>query len=68
MLAVELDDRSHAVEARRRRDAFVDAVLEGCGVRLLRVQAVGRYDVEELWAWVAKCSKTTHSSLLENRR
>jgi hypothetical protein len=48
VLAVELDDRSHARSERRARDAFVDEVLERCGVLLLRVRAAAVYDVAAL--------------------
>lgn len=48
MLAIELDDRSHARRERQARDAFVDNVLAACGVVLLRVAAAARYDVEAL--------------------
>ncbi len=45
VLAIELDDRSHARPERRDRDAFVDEVLAACGVVLLRVRAAANYDV-----------------------
>jgi hypothetical protein len=48
LLAIELDDRSHARGERQARDAFVDAVLDVCGVVLLRVPAAARYDSEVL--------------------
>jgi hypothetical protein len=48
LLAIELDDRSHARRERQARDAFVDEVLAACGVLLLRVQAAARYDSEVL--------------------
>jgi hypothetical protein len=48
VLAIELDDRSHARRERRARDAFVDAVLDGCGVVLLRVRAAAAYDAHVL--------------------
>lgn len=44
VLAIELDDRSHDAENRKKRDRFVDEVLEGAGVRLVRFLARARYD------------------------
>jgi hypothetical protein len=48
VLAIELDDRSHARRERRVRDDFVDEVLAACGVVLLRVRAAAAYDVAAL--------------------
>lgn len=50
VLAVELDDRSHARRERRLRDAFLDEVLAGCKVRFLRVRAQAFYSYPELRA------------------
>ena len=36
VLAIELDDRSHDRADRRERDAFVDAVLQHCGIPIRR--------------------------------
>ena len=47
-LVIELDDRSHQLRARRRRDEFFDAALARAGVPLLRVRVVRRYDAENL--------------------
>ncbi len=52
VLAIELDDRSHARRERKLRDAFVDDVLAKCHVRLLRVRAAWHYDVDELRSWI----------------
>jgi hypothetical protein len=49
-LAIELDDRSHARPAARRRDDFKDAALAAAGLPLLRVTAAGGYDLAELRA------------------
>ncbi|HKQ47580.1 MAG TPA: DUF2726 domain-containing protein [Phycisphaerae bacterium] len=43
VLAIELDDRSHEAEHRRRRDLFLNEALEVAGVRLLRVKARSNY-------------------------
>jgi hypothetical protein len=45
---VELDDRTHEATDRRDRDAFVDAVLDCAGLRILRVRAAYRYDAHAL--------------------
>ena len=46
--AVELDDRSHRLLARRRRDRFLDRVFRNAGLALLRFRAVRRYDLEAM--------------------
>src|SRR5207249_5875833 len=48
VLAIELDDLSHDREGRQTRDEFVDDVLAGCGVALLRVRAARSYEPREL--------------------
>ncbi len=48
ILAIELDDRSHARDERRARDAFVDEALAGAGIPLLRFPVRGRYAQREL--------------------
>lgn len=45
VLAIELDDRSHARPHRRRRDRFVNRVLAQAGVRLIRFRASAWYSV-----------------------
>jgi hypothetical protein len=44
VLAIELDDRSHAHPKRKARDLFVDRALAAAGVPLLRVPAAAIYD------------------------
>jgi hypothetical protein len=41
---IELDDKSHERPERERRDAFLDAALDGAGIPLLRFQARAEYD------------------------
>jgi hypothetical protein len=48
VLVIELDDASHERLDRQRRDAFVDAVLEGAGLPVLRVAAKRGYVTSEL--------------------
>jgi hypothetical protein len=52
VLVIELDDRSHAGDAARKRDQFKDATLNAAGVPILRVRAAGKYDVGELLAGI----------------
>lgn len=52
-LAIELDDRSHARDDRRERDAFVDRVLDSVGLPLVRVPAQRSYDTRALAATLA---------------
>lgn len=47
VLGIELDDRSHDRPDRRRRDAFVNDVMAGAGIRLLRIPATSQYSA---WA------------------
>lgn len=48
VIAIELDDISHASEARRDRDRFVDSVFVAAGLPLLRIRAARRYDAQEI--------------------
>ena len=45
---IELDDRSHEREDRRRRDEFFDAAMRVAGVPVLRVAVQRTYEVREL--------------------
>ena len=45
---IELDDRSHEREDRRRRDEFFDAAMRVAGVPVLRVAVQRSYDATEL--------------------
>lgn len=47
VLAIELDDRSHEQDHRKRRDTFVNDVLRAAGIPLLRLRAASRYSVIE---------------------
>jgi hypothetical protein len=53
-LAIELDDRSHDLAVRKRRDVFVNEALSAAGIRLLRVQAAARYDANVLADAIAR--------------
>lgn len=48
VLAVELDDASHARADRSQRDEFLDLAFAQAGLPLLRVPAAARYDIEAL--------------------
>lgn len=47
-LAIEVDDRSHDAEHRRRRDGFVEAVLQQAEITLVRIPAARAYAVSTL--------------------
>jgi len=47
-MAIELDDRSHQREDRRRRDAFVDEVLSQAGIKILHIRASSTYDLQTI--------------------
>ncbi len=46
--AIELDDKTHLLPERRRRDAFLNEACELAGLPLIRVKAAQRYNVQEL--------------------
>jgi hypothetical protein len=46
--AIELDDRTHDHADRRKRDRFLDAVLNSTGVPLLRIRASARYRCQDI--------------------
>lgn len=48
VLVVELDDASHRRSDRQRRDAFVDAVLQGAGLPVLHVPVKSGYVTVDL--------------------
>lgn len=48
VLAIELDDRTHAQWHRRRRDRFVNKALAQAGIRLVRFRASAHYSVESI--------------------
>jgi hypothetical protein len=48
VLAVELDDSSHAARHRQQRDALVNEVLRAVGLPLLRVPVKRSYDASEV--------------------
>lgn len=54
LLAIELDDKSHDLPARKERDAFLNNALQAAGVPLLRIPAASAYDVAPLKNNIAK--------------
>jgi hypothetical protein len=48
VLAIEVDDRSHAHPRRQARDLFVDRAMRAAGVPLLRVPAARSYPPTEI--------------------
>ena len=46
--AIELDDKTHLLPERRRRDAFLNETCELAGLPLIRVKTAQRYSVAEL--------------------
>lgn len=54
LAVVELDDRSHLDPKRRRRDAFLEAVLFESGMPILRVRVHRTYEVQWLQRMVAR--------------
>jgi len=46
--AIELDDRSHQRQDRRKRDVFVNHACENAGLPLLRFTAKRNYDVDKV--------------------
>lgn len=47
-LVIELDDKSHRLPERIRRDRFVDGVLKNSGVKILHLPYQGYYKTEEI--------------------
>jgi hypothetical protein len=58
LVAIELDDKSHAKLARRRRDRFLDEALGAASIPLVRVTASARYEVEAIRA-VIECAASS---------
>lgn len=45
---IELDDKSHALERRKRRDKFLNLAFRAARIPLIRFQASARYDAVEI--------------------
>lgn len=50
MLVVELDDASHRLADRVRRDRFVNSVLKTAGIPIVHIRAKGHYDIKKIQA------------------
>lgn len=46
--AIELDDKTHLLPERRKRDKFLDQACERAGLPLIRFKTARRYDVDEI--------------------
>jgi hypothetical protein len=53
-LAIELDDRSHRLPRRKRRDEFLNEALSAAGVTLIRFQAAVCYDISIIASTLAQ--------------
>jgi hypothetical protein len=53
ILAIELDDKSHARAGRVERDKFLDECLAAAGLPLVRIAAARAYSVAEVQAAIA---------------
>lgn len=47
-MAIELDDSSHLLPNRQKRDEFVEKVMEVAGIPLIRIKNQSSYDIQEL--------------------
>lgn len=45
-IAIELDDSSHLLPSRQKRDEFVDRVMETTGIRLVRIKNQTNYNIK----------------------
>jgi hypothetical protein len=63
VLALEIDDRSHARPKRRLRDLFVDRALGAAGVPLVRIRAAASYEPLDI-----KHVLSTHPGLKHRRK
>lgn len=59
--AIELDDKTHDLPSRRRRDGFLDAAFKSAGLPLVRVRAARRYARCELAGRVLRA--TSHRAV-----
>lgn len=55
LAAIELNDKSHQRESRKKRDDFVRRALSQAGLPLIEVPASRAYTVEELRSALAQC-------------
>lgn len=49
MLVIELDDKSHKLETRQIRDAYVDGILEKANIPILHQKVKAHYDSAEVY-------------------
>ena len=56
LLCIELDDRTHRQAERKERDAFVDTLLEGVGIPLMRHPVQHEYPLDQLQARILEAA------------
>jgi hypothetical protein len=59
VIAIEVDDRSHAHPKRQARDLFVDRAMRAAGVPLLRVAAAASYPPAQVRRLLAEAGTAT---------
>lgn len=57
LLVIELDDKTHSFYRRRFRDKFIDRVLDGAGIPVLRIPYQSYYDSHKLASQVLSVVK-----------
>jgi translation initiation factor 2 gamma subunit (eIF-2gamma) len=69
--AIELDDKSHALDRRKRRDRFLNEAFAAANIPLIRIRAEARYDIAAISETIERhlaTAKTEPSSAEERRR
>lgn len=66
LVAIELDDKSHARPDRQERDAFVNEVFAAAGLGLLHIPVKHTYIPEELRTELAPYLSTSRPDTAEN--
>lgn len=56
-LVIELDDKTHELEHRRRRDEFVDKVLANAGIPILHIKVQRRYNEPDVYDLISSMLK-----------
>lgn len=62
LLTIELDDRSHKLIRRKRRDAFLNKALLAAKIPLVRFQAAARYNPKAIAETIGIAMKHRHST------
>ena len=64
LLIIELDDNSHNTEAAKKKDEFLNSVLEKCGYQIIRTR--GPHNVEEQIVKMLNIDNTVNNQSREN--